>query len=295
MAPKETLYATVDDVFERLIFSKPKSDRESIDRSRISLDRFDDLFLGLLEPDRAEGSIFLIDGKADGLYRFDPNVLWPFSSQGIVLANDDWPPRTYQALRVENISTKIARMAGATHFSSKMARVQIASFLPNGRVETDQLIAAYVGNLWIDAKKFAARASFAGKAAALIDVGGGTRRRDVNNTIALSQSMALTHRYEWAVAIGFSDGPKVRLHSDPTGLRAMFRDRDKPETGDRRPALRHWVREHWRQSRNDEEAGHWVRRHLRGRIPFKWYGYDCEIRPSQFDLEEYEASTKIMA
>lgn len=108
----------------------------------------------------------------------------------------------------------------------------------------------------------------------------------VDGIIKMTQSIALRARYAWTVGFSIYDGPKIRVETDPSGIRELFKDRDKDPERDRRLALRNWVRDHWRVTREDAEASAYVRKHMRGRTEFKWNGFDCVVEPSQFDIEK---------
>lgn len=80
------------------------------------------------------------------------------------------------------------------------------------------------------------------------------------------------------------EGASLSFPTDPAGARALLADRDK--VGSRRPALRNWVTQHWRQSRADPESELYVRKHMRGRTLIDWYGYKVAIEPSTDALAE---------
>lgn len=105
----------------------------------------------------------------------------------------------------------------------------------------------------------------------------------------LAIAIALRHRYEWAVNIGFEKSPSVRIVTDPTGMKELFRLRDVTDGRDRRDALMTWVSDHWRKQRDDSDVETYVRRHLRGSRKFEWRGMECEIIPSQFDVEQRDS------
>lgn len=99
--------------------------------------------------------------------------------------------------------------------------------------------------------------------------------------------LAFNRRYEWGVEISIAENaPSIFLPSDPTGLRAMFAHRSRNPLTNRRDALLHWVREHFRRKRHDQQDAAWVRRYLRGKWAFDWYGMRAVIHPSQFDIEQ---------
>lgn len=75
------------------------------------------------------------------------------------------------------------------------------------------------------------------------------------------------HQYistKWLAKISCEGAPSLQLPTDPTGLYALFKLRDKLPSQVRRPQLLHWVEEHWRKTRNDPEMEALVRGHLRG-------------------------------
>lgn len=92
-------------------------------------------------------------------------------------------------------------------------------------------------------------------------------------------------RYKWSVRLNFEGNLAVSFWTDPHGAKEAFRLRDIPNGKTRREALRHWVREHWRQKRESDGVA-LVREHLRGQTKFSWNGLRCEIKPSAFDLEK---------
>lgn len=102
--------------------------------------------------------------------------------------------------------------------------------------------------------------------------------------IGLAHGMAWTDEMLWHVEIGWVGCPTIKIPTDPVGARAIFRLRDIPEGKQRRAALKHWVTEHWRQSRSDPSEERMVREHLRGKERFVWNGFVCEITPSHDDL-----------
>lgn len=111
------------------------------------------------------------------------------------------------------------------------------------------------------------------------------KRKTLDEITRMLISTQLSLRYEWCVTFRLDNSPAIKFATDPSGLKDLFKDRDKDFDKDRKTALRNWVMQHWRKKRNDEEASIFVRRHLRGKIPFRWNGYDCVIEPSELDLE----------
>ncbi len=92
----------------------------------------------------------------------------------------------------------------------------------------------------------------------------------------------------WTVSIGYEGTCRILFPTDPVGVLALFKDRDKPSTGGRRNALMHWVSEHWRQNRCDAETETYVRTHLRGTTDFSWNGMMCRVKPSDEAIQLVE-------
>lgn len=110
--------------------------------------------------------------------------------------------------------------------------------------------------------------------------------KDHEPRIAMAHGFALRRQYMWSVLLGSDEGtPRARFMTDPVGAREAFRLRDLPPGKERRAALRHWVRSHWRKRRDlDEPHRAWVREHLRGAENFTWNGLRCQISPSGEDM-----------
>lgn len=99
-----------------------------------------------------------------------------------------------------------------------------------------------------------------------------------------SLSYAVMMRERWSVSVGYTPDRRVRFITDPSGAKEFFKDRDTPDNGTRKKALRNWVRDHWRQHRTDKADEVYVRAHLRGATEFTWRGMSCRIDPSEQDF-----------
>lgn len=110
---------------------------------------------------------------------------------------------------------------------------------------------------------------------------------------AATSAEATASRF-WFVDMTFSDADgSVRLRTDALGIRETFALRDIPAGKSRRAALRHWVREHWRQTRGDAKAEHFVRAHLRGSDAFEWSGLRCKIHPATDEVAHVAAHGRL--
>jgi hypothetical protein len=150
-----------------------------------------------------------------------------------------------------------------------------------GKFVTTSGLLAYLGGRWPDAQK---RVTYDERSEIPTKDNGVSDGRLDNGGIAIA--IALRQRYEWAVNIGFEKAPSVRIVTDPTGLKELFRLREVADGRDRRDSLMTWVSDHWRKERRDDDVEVYVRKHLRGARKFEWRGMECEIVPSQYDLEQ---------
>lgn len=278
-----------DMLMEKLIFTQHRRRLQTADRRHNvdlwAFDRVDPLHFVRDPSDEA----FLISDADERRAYVDPAVVWPFHVQRALPAGSSWPTGTVAVVEHRSCSLAEARALGATRFAQRMTSGKAAYITPDG-AESAMFVNAFIGRRWVnarDARTWQTDRRLGDGIPAQTWKLDRTKDED-HNPVAMAQSLALIQRYEWAVRVGFDVGPKIRFSTDAAGLRAMFRDRDKPADRDRRSPLRHWVREHWRKSRVDEEAMSFVIAHLRGREAFRWWGYDCVIEPSQYDLERLE-------
>ncbi len=93
---------------------------------------------------------------------------------------------------------------------------------------------------------------------------------------------ALTKRYEWTVRLCVDGGPTLEFITTSSEAREVFRWRDKPPSGGRRPALRHWVS----RLGSGRKREPW---YLRGAVDFSWEGVSCKLLPPQFERERFIA------
>lgn len=97
----------------------------------------------------------------------------------------------------------------------------------------------------------------------------------------------------WVAYIGISeDSPRVGVWTDPTGVKELWKLRDVGEGKSRRDALLHWVNDHWRQNRKDQDVENYVRSHLRGSRRFRQGSLNVEIHESTKDAESCLQATE---
>lgn len=113
----------------------------------------------------------------------------------------------------------------------------------------------------------------------------GNRLFDADLDLQMRVALAVcrdSHRY-WHVTLGYVDGLAVGFETDALGAGGAWRLRDIPEGRSRRAAIRHWVSEHYRQSKREDGEATKVREHLRGAVEFVWNGLRVRIVPSVDD------------
>lgn len=108
---------------------------------------------------------------------------------------------------------------------------------------------------------------------------------DSNWDPSIALGLQFNEQYEWHVDIQRGDSIELSFETDPYGAQEIFRLRDIPDGKKRRAALRNWVTQHWRKTRDAETS---VRRHLRGAEQFVWNDLRCVVRPSADDLKMNE-------
>lgn len=209
-----------------------------------------------------------------------PDVVWPMDV-GIISRIEEEGALTLQ--RTYSVLPKQVR-GYARRFSPFMVRSDHAQ-MDRGKLLRCAGLYVWLGGQWTDAE---GRMPWSGTAEKPLRqteyiLPAGDRMQP-----ALATAVALKQRYEWAVSLGLEKAPSVRFVTDPTGIKEVFRIRDLPDGKDRREALLTWVTQHWRQHRRDPELEVYVRKHLRGATSFNWRGMNCELLPSQFDLEKRE-------
>lgn len=206
-----------------------------------------------------------------------PSIVWPIDVCLMQGKNDEFG---FTLMRLRSVKAKDVRGC-ASRVSPFMLRKDVCVDDRGKRVTASGLL-SYLGGKWVDGQK---RTLWAGSADNPIPIRDDGKSDGYLELGAAAIGVALRHRYEWAVNVGFSDTPSVRIVTDPTGMKELFRLRDVNPSRDRRDALMSWVSDHWRQNRRDPEVETYVRQHLRGSTKFDWRGFACEISPAAFDVE----------
>lgn len=208
--------------------------------------------------------------------------IWPLDVSFCSWQETPVPGMNFQRFRT--IKPKEAR--GLVKLVSPVMAEQLSALVLNdGERLAARGFMSLVGGNWIDARGTIQQWRY----------GGGFEQHNKYDDTEIEQNrllpmlatwVALRQRYDWSILLGYEGIARVRFFTDPIGLRAVFKLRDLPPGKERRAALKHWVRQHWRRQRDDEEARSWVRRHIRGAESFTWDGLRCAIRPAEFDLEQ---------
>lgn len=97
--------------------------------------------------------------------------------------------------------------------------------------------------------------------------------------IKMAISITLQRKIDWTVDLGFGSWSRIRIPTDPSGIRALLHDRDVAAGKNRRDAVVHWVSEHLRKKRKNPDDLAYVRAHLRGQREVVWQGMRCRINP----------------
>jgi hypothetical protein len=203
-----------------------------------------------------------------------PDLVWPLNV-GFVVEEDG--NNTLSLERIRSVTAREAR-GYADIFSPFMIRADIGAVYDHSML-TAAMLYSWQGGKWIGASK---RTLWEGYIPTKMS---GKENLEGSESVRMATSMALRHRYEWAVALGLDGSPSIRFATDPTGIKEAYRVRDLPEGRDRREALMTWVSDHWRQARHDPDLEIYVRQHLRGALSFEWRGMQGEIIPAPYDIE----------
>lgn len=178
---------------------------------------------------------------------------------------------------------------------TSFCRVRRQRFLNSGQVEADAAVVfAYQGQGWMPIDPQFQKNT--GKTKTVNDWRRGEwhRYEEIKSAIDPYPEMASIaewgRRLCWHIQLRMPQSPALLAATDPIGVRALLRMRDLPEGRTRREALRHWVKEHWRQNRHDPSIEHQVREHLRGADRCDWFGLQCQILPSEMDKGKLEMS-----
>lgn len=285
----------LDDMIESVIFAKrtcaPSLRNVMRGPHAFELSQLDDIDMAelLLKDKGASDRAILLEelqGPESG-YVGDASAIWPINiswlhqktpdemSQGSLDLGLELGPYSISSVRTVPLK-ETRKYKNIRRISTKMIEFMWVELANDGTYAPFRVVLSWIGGKWVDAHGFD-RPGYRELTDGVNEMG--------RNHVPFGFSFALTRRYEWSVSIGLDDSPKLTFTSDPAGLRAVFSDRDKPADKNRRAPLRHWVSEHWRKKRSTPEDRAFVLQHLRGATPFKWYGYDCVLRPSPYDIE----------
>lgn len=108
---------------------------------------------------------------------------------------------------------------------------------------------------------------------------------DMHALARIAFGCILWREYSWQAVFRQPGSAPFVVPTTASGALTLFRLRDKPDDGGRRPALRHWVANHLRRPADPAADKIPVREHLRGKTQFHWSGINVELAPSQYDIE----------
>jgi hypothetical protein len=121
------------------------------------------------------------------------------------------------------------------------------------------------------------------------------QHRNKNDIVSVSRISTGTilnlkrQRDTWSIHFRIApDTPSIGFFTDPIGVKEFLQFRDKGDEARRRPALTHWVTQHWRQTRQNPDVEVYVREHLRGKTTCTWHGMEARISIPDLDLLKAE-------
>jgi hypothetical protein len=190
-------------------------------------------------------------------------------------------------LRVWSVPLKELR--GRTRMVSRHnARYVEAKLYGDGTWYTQGDYVSLINNKWVCSSPLEEQVRSGRSTLTKVRIDSEQTRTEINRSMSMAFSAALSHRYCWHAAMGIGDhGPRLLLATSAKGCLELFKSRDPSPGRTRRDALRHWVKNHYRDS--SECSLSYVRDHLRGQTRFDWHGLNCELMVSAYDLERNEA------
>ena len=187
---------------------------------------------------------------------------------------------TLQRLR----SLTPAEARGRIHpYTPHVIEERHASVLPDGRYRTWHQLLGFVGDKWIDVKNY-------GSPVSMID----NSPRNANVQISLSGQVQIWRQLLWYVRVSYASGTaSLLLPCELGAIPDLFKYRDIPAGRQRREALLHWVKEHWRHRAHSAELSVQILDYLRGKPEFIWKDdLQVQIVPSADDLARLVPSKK---
>lgn len=264
-------------VIEALLAAKPAT-RRSVKafRQEVPLAYFQNISLEMLYPPE--------DWFAFSPRDATPKVLWPVDMTILKPPYDGDEPE-YHIKHIRSVSPKEAR--GKARLVTRYMAEVTQALLTGRRVGEHGLIDLELAGTSRDYECFMGSSGWVSTYCDDDPIDRAqTSRLSLSTSMAIS--MALRHRYEWAVSVGYEDSPSVRLAVDPTAIKDLFKFRDVPSGASRREALLRWIDDNWRKLRHDPDMEGYIRRHLRGGTRFDWEGLGVSILLPEFDAEVEE-------
>ena len=189
-------------------------------------------------------------------------------SQSIITIKNDLPSYTHLKL-LNKLPTGFSKLAGVPHMLYNAVDVKVLDPSRKSGLFCSESAVYYNKGSWIPAKLIDPRWE------------GGVDPA-VADTAMITAGVAFTYQYNASMEIESGNGTSVAIPLNLIQIREVLKDRDKPESGSRRPALIHLVNSHKRITNNDDHA--LVREHLRGKIECNWRGWNVTIAPSLHDV-----------
>jgi hypothetical protein len=207
--------------------------------------------------------------RKDGFFRDSNLEIAGVQSQAAISITDTMP--AYSLIKkIEKIPSHFKIRSGSPHMVYRASDVSDILRLDKPKMHATESLVFYRNGEWIPGRftdpSRVVDASAAGAALALAGV-------------------AMTYRYDATMEIESGNGTSVALPMNLVQIREVLKDRDKPESGDRRPALLHIVKAHKRCVEDEQRQVH---EYLRGKIECHWRGWDITLRQSVYDAQRVQ-------
>jgi hypothetical protein len=246
--------------------------------------------------DDGDGDVITISKDRDSVAYFadvKPADVPRFDVSSVLTTVDDDGKRQIELYRVRQESIRKARGMGRLYSPHVASLYSCWVNVDDGSYTSRRILVNQAGRDWLP---IGARGEYHHFAKSKTSDGnivtfGVDDNQGISNTCQMLLGLAFTRDVVWRVVFKGPTGISVSLSTDTAGAMAAFRNRNPNDTTGRRDALRHWVRQHYRHKpvdEGDEPQKVIVRQHLRGRTPFRWFGIDCELVVSPFDIRRNE-------
>lgn len=185
----------------------------------------------------------------------------------------------FKSIHPKDVRGRVSRV------SERMLSGHLFQMWDNNKYIIAPIVTCLVNGTWVDVLKIKGHNDYT-------DLSNAATAKRINkiidNAVKIVTLFQAKQNITWSVSIGVEGMPSFRIQTNPTGIRALFKERDKPENKNRRDALRNWVSQHWRANKINKDDEIFVRKHLRGATKFVWNGYECTVHVPPPVIQENE-------